>query len=391
MNPARRVPLWWVGLAVVALMGAVAVLIARGGSDVATHQGIGNWNNITQAARGQTVRLWMWGGEEALNRYVDDDVTNALAAVGVTVQRVPIDDTATAITRIVAEREAGRTGDGSVDLLWVNGKNFAQGAASGLWLTNWAQSVPNARYFDPDDSTLHVDFEVETNGSELAWSRAAFVFAYDSAKMVSPPSSFDELMVYATAHPGRLTYPSPPDFTGSAFVRQAVQAMGQEGAFEYLARLRPLMWKAGNQQPKDQPELERLFADGELDLAMSYNPGFVESAVRRGVFADTIRPFVFTAGTLQNVSFLAIPANAAHRDGAMVVANLMAGPALQAAKWRDVGLPTVLELDRLGSERALFDTDATGLRLVEFGTPLAELSADRVVALDRRWLQELAP
>jgi putative spermidine/putrescine transport system substrate-binding protein len=385
------VPLWALGLTLLALLGAVAVVMTQRGSDGSLRGRADDWPSVAAAARGQTVRLWMWGGEEALNRLIDDDVTAAAAAVGVTVQRVPIDDTANAIARIVAERDAGRTRDGSVDLLWVNGKNFAQGAASGLWLSNWAQSVPNTRYFDPDDPTLHVDFGVKTNGSELAWSRAAFVFAYDSAETVSSPRSFDELMAYATAHPGRVTYPSPPDFTGSAFVRQAVQAMGQDAAFEYLARLRPLMWKAGRQQPKDQPELERLFADGELDLAMSYNPGFVESAVRRGLFADTVRPFVFTAGTLQNVSFLAIPANAEHPDGAMVLADLMAGPALQAAKWGAVGIPTVLDLDRLGDDRALFDIGASALRLVEFGAGLAELPAERVTALDRRWQQELAP
>jgi putative thiamine transport system substrate-binding protein len=34
-------------------------------------------------------------------------------------------DTAEAVARVVAEKAAGRTEGGSVDLIWINGENFA--------------------------------------------------------------------------------------------------------------------------------------------------------------------------------------------------------------------------------------------------------------------------
>ena len=43
---------------------------------------------------------------------------------------------------MVAERRAGKTSDGSVDLIWINGENFASGKQAGLWLEDWATGLP---------------------------------------------------------------------------------------------------------------------------------------------------------------------------------------------------------------------------------------------------------
>ncbi|HUP76636.1 MAG TPA: ABC transporter substrate-binding protein [Acidimicrobiales bacterium] len=385
----RRVPTKLVALLTVAVLGVAAVVLARAGGPTAARDASGGgWSAVAERAKGQTVKLWMWGGEDALNRYIDDDVVPAAAAAGVQLVRVPIEDTATALARIATERDAGRTSGGAVDLLWVNGKNFAQGKEAGLWLTGWADRLPNARYLDPTDATLRNDFGVATDGQEAPWSRAAFVFAHDTARLADPPKDFVALAAYVRAHPGRVTYPAPPDFTGSAFVRQAVQALGEGRAFALLAEMRPNLWEAGATYPKDQPELERLFSTGQIDLAMSYNPSFVEAAVERGAFAPSVRPYVFATGTLQNVSFMTIPSNAASPEGAQVVADLLLSPRLQAAKLAKVGIPTVLDIDRIDDD-ADFSSAAATYRLDRFGSPLEELPAVRVPELDRRWRAEV--
>ncbi|MGD9792984.1 MAG: ABC transporter substrate-binding protein, partial [Acidimicrobiia bacterium] len=252
---SRSISARWVIAAAVAALGVGAATLAlNNGASPAKDGSAAAWSTIASKAKGQTVKLWMWGGEEALNRYIDDDVVPAAAAQGVTLQRVPIDDTATAIARIAAERDAGKNDGGAVDLLWVNGKNFEQGKAAGLWLTNWAGQLPNNIYLDPNDPTLTSDFGVATEGQEAPWSRAAFVFAYDTAKVDAPPKDFTELAQYVREHPGRVTYPAPPDFTGSAFVRQAVQALGEEKAFALLGDIRPYLWESGNTYAKDEAE-----------------------------------------------------------------------------------------------------------------------------------------
>jgi putative spermidine/putrescine transport system substrate-binding protein len=72
-------------------------------------------------------------------------------------------------------------------------------------------------------------------------------------------------------------------------------------------------------------ELNRLFANGEVDFAMSYGPAFASVRMERGEFPATVRTFVFERGTLGNHSSLAIPFNAANAAGAMVTANELLG------------------------------------------------------------------
>ncbi len=62
---------------------------------------------------------------------------------------------------------------------------------------------------------------------------------------------------WARRHPGRFTYPAPPDFTGSAFVRQVVMVKGEDAAFAYLRRLKPLMYRERPSAAQDRGRAER--------------------------------------------------------------------------------------------------------------------------------------
>ena len=61
-----------------------------------------SWAEITEQAQGQTVSLWMYGGDEQGNSYVDDVLVPAARQAGVTLRRVPIADTGDALNRILA-------------------------------------------------------------------------------------------------------------------------------------------------------------------------------------------------------------------------------------------------------------------------------------------------
>ncbi len=147
------------------VVAAAAALLAGCGAASSAPKGTGtvdpgNWPAVLAQAHGQTVRWWMYGGDTRVNRYVDEMVRPAAAKLGVNLQRVPVTDTADAVQRVVAEQRAGRRGGGSVDLIWINGANFAQGAGAGLWLRDWAPRLPNARYVDWSDPTIANDFGV---------------------------------------------------------------------------------------------------------------------------------------------------------------------------------------------------------------------------------------
>jgi len=348
---------------------------------------------IARQARGQTVRWWMYGGDDRINAYVDTVVAPAAAKAGVTVRRVPITDTADAVQRVVSERRAGKNSGGGVDVIWINGENFAAGKKAGLWLKNWATALPNARYLDGSDPTITTDFQVAVAGQEAPWSRAAFVYATDAAKVPDPPTSFDALMAYARAHPGRFTYPAPPDFTGSAFVRQVVAAKGEDAALTYLMDLKPFLYQQGRSYPKSGAELDDLFANGQVDFAMSYEVGFIRAGVRKGAFPRSTRPFLLQGTSLQNVSFVTIPANAAHRAAAQVLANLLLSPALQAKKADPaiLGIPSVLDVAKLPTaDRDALQASTSGPYVLRsLGKPLAEVAAGKVAPLEARWKREV--
>ena len=384
-----------IGAGAVIAAFVVALVVACGGESPPSTSSPAlptSWSEINRAAQGQTVRWWMYGGDARINAFVKDRVAPAAARLGVRLEQVPVEDTADAVQRVLSEREAGRDSGGAVDLIWINGENFALGKDQGLWLRDWAGRLPNAKFLDLAAPANTTDFGVPVDGQESPWSRAAFVFAVDSAKVPSPPHTLRELLAYARAHPGRFTYPAPPDFTGSAFVRLVVQEFGEDQGLRILRDLRSAMYEGGASLPKSEAELNRLVGDGQVDIAMSYDPGFVLTGIQSGTLPRTTRPFALDR-TLVNTSFVTIPANAAHPEAAAVVADLLLSPQLQAEKADPevLGIPTVLDPARLDAAgRRAFARAAASPYLLgpeELGRPLTELPASEVTRLERRWRQ----
>jgi putative spermidine/putrescine transport system substrate-binding protein len=375
------------------------------------------WDEVLAEADGQTVDLWMYGGEEAGNAYVDDVLAPAAAELGVTLRRVPVADTGDALNRVLSERQAGVT-DGEVDLVWVNGENYAAGRQAGAWLCDWALDLPNRQYTDPGDPLLTNDFGVPVEGCESPWHKAQFTLVYDSARVPEPPTTLAGVLDWAQANPGRFTYPAPPDFTGSVFVRQVLTSVTGSGdggvpleysqeaydkyapqLFDRLAELAPALWRGGQTYLQSQQELDRLFADGEVDMTMTYGPATLTDLVTDGTFPGTTRVLTLEEGTFGNASFLALPSTSGDSAGAQVVADLALSPEQQVAKadpgtW---GQFTVLDLDRLDeADRAAF-TQLPASPVVPPYEELSEnaqpeLSADWVSPLDEGWRRSvLAP
>jgi putative spermidine/putrescine transport system substrate-binding protein len=324
------------------------------------------WEKIVEAARDTEVRFAMWAGDETRNRYFKGPVTEELQErYAIRLRVVPFSDTADAVNKLINERNQGlRTG--SIDIVWINGENFRlarQGRA--LW-GPFADSLPNILVY-PDGARTR-DFGTSVNGFEAPWQRSQFVFAYDSVRVPEPPRTLEALGDWARKHPGRFTYIAPPDFTGSAFIRHALLRFGDspaafhtfdEGhyrrasakAIEWLRALRPHLWRKGESYPTTGRELDRLFANGEVDFAMSYSPSFASVRIERGEFPRSTRTFVFDHGTIGNYNYLAIPFNAPNPAAALVAINhLMSFEALVGLS-ETLQSPFPLELSRLTEEQ----------------------------------------
>lgn len=386
-----------------------AALIAAGcaapEAETATADQDRSWQEIVADAEGQRVDLWMWGGDDRGNAYVDDVLAPAADELGVTLRRVPVGDTKEALRRVLAERAAGEE-DGAVDLVWVNGDNFATGREADAWLCGWSDELPNMEFVAEDDPLVREDFGVEVAGCEAPWHKAQFAFVYDEDRVDDPPTTVEGLFDWAEEHPGRFTYPAPPDFTGSVFVRQALYALSggaeevpaafDQAAFDdltpqlwqQLRDLAPDLWRGGRTYPKSTVALDRLFADGQVDFTMTYGPATLTELVENGTFPASTRVLVPEGGTVGNASFLGLPASSPDQEGAMVVANLALSPEQQAIKadpsvW---GQFSVLD-------QALLDPEATALFAELPSSPIVppyeELSRNAQPELSPTWVNPL--
>lgn len=393
------------------LAGGVTVLAALAVSASAQAPEPADWPAVLEEARGQTVYWNAWGGSNTVNDYIAWVGQEVQDRYGVTVEHVKLSDTAEAVSRVVAERAAGKDAGGAVDLIWINGENFAAMKEQGLLFGPWAEQVPNWQFVDPaENAAVTADFTIPTDGLEAPWGMAQIVFYHDTARVAEPPRSMPALLEWTRANPGRFAFPQPPDFVGSTFLKQALLELAPDPAvlgrpvdeaayatataplWTFLDALTPNLWRGGQAYPQNGPRLLQLMADGEIDIALSFDPNEASNAIANGELQDSVRTYVLDGGTIGNASFVAIPYNANAAAGAMVVADFLMSPEAQARKqdpsvW---GSGTILSMARLSAEdRALFDgieLGAATLSPAELGASLPEPHPSWMVRLEEDWI-----
>lgn len=369
-----------------------------------------NWDAVLDEARGQTVYWNAWGGSTATNDFIRWAGDQVEARHGVKVAHVKLSDTADAVARVLAEKTAGKDEGGAIDLIWINGANFAAMKETGLLFGPWAEDLPNWKYVDVEGKpAVRSDFTVPTEGLESPWAMAQVVFCYDTARLPEPPKSMPALLEWARANPGRFTFPQPPDFLGTTFMKQALYGMVADPAvlqqpvedvdyetvtaplWSFLDELTPTLWRQGRAYPQAGPRQIQLMADGEIDLAISFSPGEASTAIANGQLPDTVRTFVLDGGTIGNASFVAIPYNANAKAGAMVLADFLLSPEAQARAQDPnvLGYGTVLDLGSLSAEdRTRFDALELGIATLgpdELGPALPEPHPSWMTRIEADW------
>lgn len=368
------------------------------------------WAEIEQAARGQTVRFNAWAGSEPINAYIQWAAAQIQAAHGVTLEHVKISDAADVVKRVRAEKAAGRgAGEGTVDLIWINGENFATMKREGLLGAPFAQGLPNFRYVDAvGKPTTLTDFSVPTDGLESPWGMAQLTFFADRQRLPQPPQSMAELLALARQRPGRISYPRPPEFHGTTFLKQALLEHTREPAalarpysadafarvtaplWTFLDALHPQLWRGGRQFPQNAGAIRQMVADGELLIGITFNPNDAANEIAARRLPATVHSWQFARGTIGNTHFVAIPYNAPARAGAQVVANFLLSPVAQARKadiahWGD---PTVLDLAKLpAAERALFNAAPRPGQVQQTAPALPEPHASWVDPIEKEWVR----
>lgn len=363
-------------LRIAALLLALAAGLAPARAQQAEAPQPEDWPAVLAAAQGQTVYFAAWGGSPRINDYIRWVGERVAAEHGIRLEQVKLADTADAVAQVLAEKAAGRSEGGSIDLIWINGENFAAMKREGLLFGPFAEALPNFALVNvAGKPTTVLDFTQPVEGMESPWGMAQFVFLYDSAAVETPPASMPALLAWAEANPGRFTYPQPPDYIGSTFLKQALTELTPDPArllrpveagdlaaataplWDFLDALHPHLWRGGDAFPASGPDQLRLLDDGELLLGLAFDPYAAASLIAEGRLPESVRVYTPDLGSIANTHFVAIPFNASAKEAAMVVADFLLSPEAQARKQdpRHWGSFTVLDLAKLApDERALF-------------------------------------
>ena len=373
-----------------------------------------SWDQIVETAKGGEVNWFLWGGADHINQYVTEYVGGVLKdQYDITLNRVPLTDTAAAVNTVLSEKESGVNDKGTVDMIWINGENFKTMKQGDMAWCGYLDKLPNNKLVNWNNQAIANDFGVPVDGCESPWNRAHSVFAYDTATMAKPPMSIGELIEWIKANPGMFTYPAPPDFTGSAFVRhvfyyaaggaenllgpfdQAKYDAAATKAWKILNDLEPFLWREGKTYPANPSALTQLFANTEIAIYFNYNPANIAKEVTNGVFPETVRTYRMDDGNIGNTNYTIIPYNSPNKAAALVLQNvLLSGEAqLEKAKPEVWGTNPGIEMDRTASAiLAAFNAiekHPAAIPMDNTDGALPELQGGWIKAIEKGWIENV--
>jgi putative spermidine/putrescine transport system substrate-binding protein len=382
---------------------------------VTLHPQFVTWDEVIQAGKDQEVTILMWGGNENINRYMDGFVAPQVKKIyGITLKRVPMN--APEFVAKIGNEKKNNLQVGTADLVWINGENFRKTKNAGLLWGPYTHLLPNLKqYYDQGASDMKYDTGVAIDGMEGIFGRAQLVFTYDEALLLAPPTSFQELLVWAKKNPGKLTYPKlPEDFAGVAFVRTAYYELtGKKDIFQttmtkeefmeiskpvvaYFKELNPYLWQEGKAYPANQAQLDELFKNKEVYITMGFEIGKTPGMVAKGVYPRTAKTFVFSTGTIGNSHYLAVPFNAPRKAGALLVMDFLQSPVAQLEKFKPEvwGDMPAMDVQKISAENkmelARIEETSGGLSLKTLAEHrLPEMRAEQIDWIKEIWVQEI--
>ncbi|MCA0985889.1 ABC transporter substrate-binding protein [Guptibacillus algicola] len=363
----------WKLLIIITVLGILTACGNRGESEAGSEEVLSkDWTEIESDAEGTEVTIFMWGGDEGINRYIDEWAAPKLEAThNITLNRQPM-NTEEFMQKLLTEKKAGKN-KGTIDIIWINGANFKNAKNANLLLGSFTDKLPNfKKYIGSENPAAAFDQGTEIDGMEAPWGSVQFVFNYDSTKIDSPPKTVDELKVWISENPGKFTYPNVSDFTGNTFVKHllvasatnSVDTMAKEFdqdlvekngeyVWSYLNEIKPNLWRNGETYPESLTKLDTLYSQGEVWMTIGFNEARAESLIKDGTFPESTKSFVLESpGSISNNHYLSIPFNSPNPSGAMTVINFLESPEAQIAKmdpdmW---GEGMVLDYDKLKEE-----------------------------------------
>lgn len=370
------------------------------------------WEEVLAEAEGQTVTWYLWGGSTEINNFIDNVVAEAAAEYGITINRVGVSNITEAVNITIGEKQAGKDEGGTVDLFWINGSNFMMMQQADVCFENWSEQLPNAQYVDWTDPAIAMDMGLPVNGQESPWMSAQLQMIYDSSRISEDelPRTYADLLEWCKNNPGRFTYVAPPEFIGTRFIKQGLYELtgGYEDyesddisieefeemaapIFEYLEELAPYLWREGTTYAKTESDLQNMLSNNEVDFAFTMNGMGIKGSIDTGQLPETAKVYCMDTA-IADTNYVATSYNSSNKAGALVIANILLDPAIQAQNIIDTAGAPVLNFSTLSdAQLAVFGeaTDTLGEGTFVPAEELERTKAPEVSSYLNTYIEEL--
>jgi len=297
----------------------------------------------------QEVYFYAWGGSPSVNQYLRWSAQQ-LEAQGIRLVHVKVDDIATAVQSVLQHQSASDA-PGAVDLLWINGENFRVLKAAQALQPDLFASIPNTSALAMDSLMLDRDFGESIDGLEVPWGLAQFhLLVRDSVSLTQQQLTAAALLNWSQANPQRFSYPAPPEFHGTTFLKTLLMQLNDYDArlyqpvseaaaadllpplWDYLDQLHPHLWRQGQAFVTSVSAQQNMLSDGVLDIAFSFNPNELATALQTGRLPDNITTAVLGDKAITNSHYLAIPKRSGAKAAALQVINFFISKPAQEQK-----------------------------------------------------------
>ena len=302
--------------------------------------------------------------------------------------------TQTLTDMLAAASKAGQT-DTDYDLVDLGGDDLSKvvsqiGEEAFVKLDD--SKIPNAEGIEAE-SSVAADYVQPYRGTTV-------VLAYDSEKVANPPKTWDELVDWMKANPGRFAYNTPgTGGAGDSFARTSVYNFMDEEAitsddakweenwddgFKYLADLHQYMYTSGGSivyPNKNQGTLD-LLNQGEIDMCPNW-ADMVLSQRAEGTLKDTIKITQLDPALTGYFQSLAIPTFGSNEEGAYAFINYMLSESAQEILVKQMAAIPLIDtskIDMTGFED-VENLDVSSFRIMSIG----DLSTD----FNERWDNEI--
>ena len=302
--------------------------------------------------------------------------------------------TQTLTDMLAAASKAGQT-DTDYDLVDLGGDDLSKvvsqiGEEAFVKLDD--SKIPNAEGVEAE-SSVAADYVQPYRGTTV-------VLAYDSEKVANPPKTWDELVDWMKANPGRFAYNTPgTGGAGDSFARTSVynfmdeEAINSDDAkweenwddgFKYLADLHQYMYTSGGSivyPNKNQGTLD-LLNQGEIDMCPNW-ADMVLSQRAEGTLKDTIKITQLDPALTGSFQSLAIPTFGSNEEGAYAFINYMLSESAQEILVKQMAAIPLIDtskIDMTGFED-VENLDVSSFRIMSIG----DLSTD----FNERWDNEI--